>query len=296
MPSLMSCPCRKFTSWRKFSTQPGSWGTPKARQKGKKSESNQLRFIFTVIGPHQEMILEYFSLFTAPPREHELPQRVIIRRRLCEASDFGVAPLLVLARVRPVLLALLLCSLDLLGGHHNHASIFLPNHVPEVDNRVRQAALSRDVRFGDKVIVSLYVRQRRHRRHDTKVASNRWKRLRSLMLVVVSTSIHGTCHTHFVQRLTVDALSMVVGKRRVSRVQVLKRCHRRQIRIMITFDRPNVVGVNVLRTGWWTVQIFQYDPGVIDCTLSDGQWEERERNVSKAKQLASCRQTNKELN
>lgn len=124
----------------------------------------------TVIGPHQEMILEDLPLFTAAPRKQELSQRVVIGRCFGETSDFGVSPFLLLSRVRPIFLALLLRSLDLLRSHHNHSSIFLPNHAPEIDDCVGQTSLRGDVGFTNEVVVLLGIR---HRRYCAEVASNR---------------------------------------------------------------------------------------------------------------------------
>lgn len=66
-----------------------------------------------------------------------------------------MSPLVVLAGIGPVLLALLLGPLDLLRRHHDHARVLLPNHAPEVDDGVGQAALRRDVRLADEVVVLL---------------------------------------------------------------------------------------------------------------------------------------------
>lgn len=121
-----------------------------------------------------------------------------------------MSPLVVLAGIRPVLLALLFRPLDLFRGHHNHTSILLPYHAPEVHDCVGQTSLGRDVSFANEVVVFLRIR---HRRHRAEVTSNRGQRLVPFMLVVVSAPLDGTLNTHLVQLLAVGALAVVVAKR-----------------------------------------------------------------------------------
>lgn len=158
-----------------------------------------------------------------------------------------MSPLLLLTGIRPILLALLLRPFDLFRRHHNHSSVLLPHHVPEVDYCVRQTALRRDVRLRDEVVVAFRVC---HRGHGAEVAAHRRQRLGTLVLVVVTAGIDRALDAHFVQQLTVDALAVVVRERRVrSLIQVLERGHRVEIRIGIALQRSDVVGVDVLSAG-----------------------------------------------
>lgn len=69
-----------------------------------------------------------------------------------------------------------------------------------------------------------------------------------MLVVVAAASVDGTLNAHLVEQRAVPALA-VIAKRRVGRVEVLQRCHRRQIGILIALERPDVVRVDVLGTG-----------------------------------------------
>lgn len=118
-----------------------------------------------------------------------------------------MSPFQLKSRVGPILFALLFRPLDLFRGHHNHSSVFLPDHAPEIDDCVRQTALCRNISLVDEVIDFLGVC---HRCHRTEVAANRRERLGSFVFVVVSTSFNGTLDAHFIQLLAVDALANAV--------------------------------------------------------------------------------------
>lgn len=125
-----------------------------------------------MIGPHLEMIVVDATLGLVAPREEKLAQRVVVGGVLLDALHLGVPELLALALVGPIAFALGLAALDLLGGHHNHARVLLPDHVPEVRLRVGQAALRGDVRLKQ---LTLAVQQRAGR-GAAAGGRRRWRR------------------------------------------------------------------------------------------------------------------------
>lgn len=206
-----------------------------------------------MVRPHEKMELINFPLFTSTPWEEQLAQRIVECRRFTETCDFRMTPLLRLTRIGPVLFALLFRPFDLLGGHHNHPGILLPHHVPKINNRIWQTSLRRYIRLRYEIVVFPCKRC-----ECGEVAANRRERLGSFVLVVVSsTRIDGTLNAQFIQQLTIATFAMVIADRCIRRAKVVdwEVCHWIQVGILIQLQRSNVVCVDVLSTGYWTIHI-----------------------------------------
>lgn len=112
-----------------------------------------------VIGPAVKLQLSDGALFAVVgTHEEELANRPSAPFRLFDvaAGDDDAVEFQRLALVRPVRLAFFHRVFDQIGQHNYRANSLLPNHLPEIRNRLLYRSLRRDVPPFDVLLVELH--------------------------------------------------------------------------------------------------------------------------------------------
>ncbi|KAF4533061.1 hypothetical protein B566_EDAN002624 [Ephemera danica] len=122
-PAMLSC--LAFTSCRKFSTQPGSVGTPWSGQAWKWK----------------------WNTFRCSPDSDFSAERATMNLRKSSKTHSDVAEVRLLSLLWPVARTLALAALQNLGGHHDDPRVLLPHRVPELVRRAGKTALRGDVQL-----------------------------------------------------------------------------------------------------------------------------------------------------
>ena len=87
---------------------------------------------------------------------------------LLETGDLQVSERRRVVEVWPVLVALDAAALDVGGEHDDERAVLLPHHLPEVERRVGQRALRRDVAVHDARAGNLHLNIKAMTSHCTR--------------------------------------------------------------------------------------------------------------------------------